>query len=143
MDVTDDFQMVSCKSEMAAMSCKECGTFLTYTTNIVSKSFRGTTGPAVLCQDVVNVQMGDAVEKDLITGKHTVRDLTCSKCKHRLGWMYEKASEESQKYKEGKSVLELPLVNERAIQVGDEHLPATEDDEWVMVPTGMDAAMQA
>lgn len=33
---------------------------------------------------------------------HTVADVFCVGCKERVGWYYHKASEHSQKYKEGK-----------------------------------------
>lgn len=32
---------------------------------------------------------------------HTVADVFCVGCKERVGWYYHKASEHSQKYKEG------------------------------------------
>ncbi|KAH7726507.1 Yippee zinc-binding protein [Aphelenchoides avenae] len=131
MEPMDDFQMVSCKSENKALACTECNTFLTYCTNIVSRTFRGTTGPAALCQDVVNTSLGEAIEKDLITGRHIVRDVFCGKCKTRLGWVYDKAFEVEQKYKEGKTVLEMKLVQERNLTERD--LPE-EEDEWVVVP---------
>ena len=35
------------------------------------------------------------------TGVHTVADVTCVGCHDRLGWFYHKASNYSQKYKEG------------------------------------------
>ena len=41
-----------------------------------------------------------------------VRDVACKKCKQKLGWMYEYATEESQKYKEGRVILERALINE-------------------------------
>jgi Yippee zinc-binding/DNA-binding /Mis18, centromere assembly len=46
------------------------------------------------------------------TGVHTVADIFCVGCGDRLGWFYHKASDQSQKYKEGKplSVLELSCV---------------------------------
>jgi hypothetical protein len=42
----------------------------------------------------------------LITGLHTVADIYCSCCQQVLGWKYEQAFEESQKYKEGKYIIE-------------------------------------
>ena len=42
----------------------------------------------------------------LITGLHTVCDCHCITCNSVLGWKYEVAYEESQKYKEGKFILE-------------------------------------
>ncbi|TQD75977.1 hypothetical protein C1H46_038464 [Malus baccata] len=42
----------------------------------------------------------------MITGLHTVADIFCVGCGSIVGWKYETAHEETQKYKEGKSVLE-------------------------------------
>lgn len=41
-----------------------------------------------------------------MTGLHTVADVFCADCGEMLGWKYERAYEESEKYKEGKTVLE-------------------------------------
>ena len=41
-----------------------------------------------------------------MTGLHTVADVCCSECGELLGWKYLRAYEESQKYKEGKIILE-------------------------------------
>lgn len=42
----------------------------------------------------------------LMTGLHTVADIFCNVCGAGLGWQYLEAFEESQKYKEGKVILE-------------------------------------
>ena len=48
-----------------------------------------------------------------MTGLHTVADVDCSDCRGVLGWKYERAYEETQKYKEGKFILEnLNIVKE-------------------------------
>merc|ERR1719167_1064378 len=48
----------------------------------------------------------------MLTGRHIVRDVTCKSCQTKLGWIYEYATEENQRYKEGKVILERALVNE-------------------------------
>lgn len=48
----------------------------------------------------------------MLTGRHMVRDVSCKNCEHKLGWIYEFALEENQKYKEGKVILERALVTE-------------------------------
>ena len=48
----------------------------------------------------------------MLTGKHMVRDVGCKNCTAKLGWIYEFAVEETQRYKEGKVILERALVNE-------------------------------
>uniref|UniRef100_A0A8C3FBL1 Protein yippee-like n=1 Tax=Chrysemys picta bellii TaxID=8478 RepID=A0A8C3FBL1_CHRPI len=46
-------------------------------------------------------------ERVLLTGLHAVADIYCENCKTTLGWKYEHAFESSQKYKEGKFIIEL------------------------------------
>lgn len=43
----------------------------------------------------------------LLTGLHSVADIFCESCKTTLGWKYEQAFETSQKYKEGKYIIEM------------------------------------
>lgn len=46
----------------------------------------------------------------MTTGKHIVRDIMCRHCKVIVGWKYDKAYEASEKYKEGKYILEAELL---------------------------------
>ena len=48
----------------------------------------------------------------MLTGRHMVRDVMCKNCKTKLGWMYEFATEENQRYKEGRVILEHALITE-------------------------------
>ncbi len=48
----------------------------------------------------------------MLTGRHLVRDVMCMVCDAKLGWMYEFAMDEAQRYKEGKVILEKALVRE-------------------------------
>uniref|UniRef100_A0ACB8G089 Protein yippee-like 1 n=1 Tax=Sphaerodactylus townsendi TaxID=933632 RepID=A0ACB8G089_9SAUR len=59
------------------------------------------------CLTGVNVGCGPAEERVLLTGLHAVADIYCENCKTTLGWKYEHAFESSQKYKEGKFIIEL------------------------------------
>ncbi|XP_041084710.1 protein yippee-like 1 [Polyodon spathula] len=70
-------------------------------------SFQGSQGRAYLFNSVVNVGCGPAEERVLLTGLHAVADIYCENCKTTLGWKYEHAFESSQKYKEGKFIIEL------------------------------------
>jgi len=54
----------------------------------------------------VNVSVGPKEDRPLITGLHTVADIYCNCCQTILGWKYEEAFEEAQKYKEGKFIIE-------------------------------------
>lgn len=71
-----------------------------------SKAFQGRTGRAYLFNRVVNYTLGPVEDRELITGLHRVCDMYCKVCEGLIGWKYEHASEESQKYKEGKFILE-------------------------------------
>ncbi|CAG7824329.1 unnamed protein product [Allacma fusca] len=74
---------------------------------LISKSFQGSQGRAYLFNSVVNVGCGPAEERVLLTGLHAVADIYCECCRTTLGWKYEHAFESSQKYKEGKYIIEL------------------------------------
>lgn len=50
------------------------------------------------------------MERNMTTGRHMVRDIKCRQCKHTVGWKYDKAYEPSEKYKEGKFILEAELL---------------------------------
>uniref|UniRef100_A0A8C0J6J9 Yippee like 4 n=1 Tax=Chelonoidis abingdonii TaxID=106734 RepID=A0A8C0J6J9_CHEAB len=63
--------------------------------------------PAPLSGARVNVGCGPAEQRLLLTGLHSVADIFCESCKTTLGWKYEQAFETSQKYKEGKFIIEM------------------------------------
>lgn len=50
----------------------------------------------------------------MLTGRHMVRDVSCKNCETKLGWFYEFAVEESQRYKEGNFILEKAMIREVA-----------------------------
>lgn len=88
-------------------SCIHCRAHLANHDELISKSFQGSQGRAYLFNSVVNVGCGPAEERYLLTGLHAVADIYCECCKTTLGWKYEHAFESSQKYKEGKYIIEL------------------------------------
>ncbi|KAM7534956.1 hypothetical protein Aperf_G00000089171 [Anoplocephala perfoliata] len=88
-------------------SCIHCRAHLARHEDLISKSFQGTQGRAYLFEAVVNVSCGKPEERLLLTGLHSVADIFCECCDTYLGWKYEEAFEPSQKYKEGKYVIEL------------------------------------
>lgn len=59
------------------------------------------------------VQNSEVQERQMLTGKHMVRDVFCKNCSKKLGWMYEFASDKTQIYKEGKVILEKALISEK------------------------------
>ncbi|KAK9279721.1 hypothetical protein L1049_013403 [Liquidambar formosana] len=87
-------------------SCYKCQNHVSLQDDIVSKGFQAGSGRAFLFSHAMNIVLGPKEDRQLITGIHTVADVYCSDCGEVLGWKYEKAYEESQKYKEGKFVLE-------------------------------------
>ncbi|KAL3839406.1 hypothetical protein ACJIZ3_023997 [Penstemon smallii] len=89
-----------------AYTCKHCQTQLALAQNLVSKAFMCKHGKAYLFDNVVNVTVGEKEERMMITGVHTVVDIFCVGCGSILGWKYEVAHDKSQKYKEGKFILE-------------------------------------
>lgn len=50
------------------------------------------------------------ISRPLVTGMHTVSDISCALCTTILGWKYVNAEEEDQKYKIGKYILERERV---------------------------------
>ncbi len=76
----------------------------------MQQNFRGQHGKAYLFNSVVNVDAGHAAERNMTTGRHVVRDITCRRCGDTVGWKYDKAYEVSEKYKEGKYILEAELL---------------------------------
>ncbi|XP_056210612.1 protein yippee-like 4 isoform X2 [Falco biarmicus] len=88
-------------------SCVHCRAHLARHEELISKSFQGSHGRAYLFNSVVNVGCGPAEQRLLLTGLHSVADIFCQSCKTTLGWKYEQAFESSQKYKEGKFIIEM------------------------------------
>lgn len=87
-------------------TCAHCRTHLTSHDDIISKSFHGRHGRAYLFDQCVNITTGPPEDRLLITGLHSVCDIFCKRCDKLVGWTYTKAYEPSQKYKEGKFIIE-------------------------------------
>lgn len=87
-------------------TCGNCRTHLTSHDDIISKSFHGRHGRAYLFDQCVNITTGSIEDRILITGLHSVSDIFCKRCQTLVGWTYVRAYEPSQKYKEGKFIIE-------------------------------------
>ncbi|NXC74233.1 YPEL1 protein, partial [Anhinga anhinga] len=85
-------------------SCIHCRAHLANHDELISKASGLVISPFFFR---VNVGCGPAEERVLLTGLHAVADIYCENCKTTLGWKYEHAFESSQKYKEGKFIIEL------------------------------------
>ncbi|KAJ1928064.1 hypothetical protein IWQ60_002376 [Tieghemiomyces parasiticus] len=59
----------------------------------------------------VNVYEGDPKERNMLTGRHVVRDLSCMGCMAYVGWTYVKAYARSERYKEGLVILEVSILD--------------------------------
>ena len=92
--------------------CANCDVFLTNRSELISTRFTGATGRAFLFNRVANLLYSDIQDRVMLTGRHMVRDVSCKNCKSKLGWMYEFATEETQRYKEGHVILERALIVE-------------------------------
>ncbi|KAI0815284.1 hypothetical protein BC629DRAFT_1712644 [Irpex lacteus] len=80
--------------------CSECKTHLATIHSMLSRAFNGQHGRAYLFDTVVNVVEGEPVDRQMTTGNHTS-----------LGWKYVRPCyDPTQKYKEGKFILERNLL---------------------------------
>ena len=87
-------------------ACKECKAHFSSKSQVISKNFTGKYGRAFLVHKMLNVNEGPSEEKMLLTGIHIVRDIFCKSCSAYVGWTYVKAYEFSERYKEGKCIME-------------------------------------
>lgn len=99
------------------VSCSRCHADLALTSQIISKGFTGRHGRAFLVAPTFTSEIGGntslpntnthkPVPRHLVTGMHTVANLSCAICGSILGWKYVSAEEETQRYKVGKFILE-------------------------------------
>eukprot|EP00924_Labyrinthula_sp_SR-Ha-C_P016637 maker-scaffold_6-snap-gene-10.1-mRNA-1 protein AED:0.34 eAED:0.34 QI:53/1/1/1/1/1/2/156/115 len=91
-------------------SCRSCGCELAYSKDVISKTFNGRTGKAYLFDRIYNYKRGPTEKKELMTGLHECADVYCTNCRAHVGWTYDKAYDEEQKYKIDKFVLEKALI---------------------------------
>jgi hypothetical protein len=93
--------------------------YLIYARKLIQQ-FRGQHGKAFLFSKVyfpltkllssVNITEGSPEERQMTTGRHVVRDISCVSCKDVVGWKYDRAYEATEQYKEGKFILEHELL---------------------------------
>lgn len=101
-------------------NCGKCRTAVASVGGIISRAFHCKNGKAYLFQNVVNVFFEAEENRRMTSGVHTVADVLCVQCGDRLGWKYLAVQENSQKYKEGKYVLErAKIVDSDATYVVD------------------------
>ncbi|XP_051149293.1 protein yippee-like At4g27745 [Andrographis paniculata] len=93
-------------------SCCSCKTHIAFHNHIIPGDFVGRLGRAFLLCHAINIRVAKSQRRQLMTGVYTVADVFCKDCNSMLGWKYLKAEEDSEKYKEGKFVLETLKVAE-------------------------------
>ena len=137
------------------LRCARCAADLCSSSQIISKGFTGRHGRAYLVSaspcagsflvptptagapppppaggiptsSLPNTRTHKSVPRQLVTGAHTVSDVSCACCESVIGWKYDAAEEESQRYKVGKFILETKKIftsscweNEGACATGD------------------------
>ena len=67
------------------------------------------------------------VPRQLVTGAHTVGDISCAHCGSVLGWKYIAAEEEGQRYKVGKFILETKRVCRSSTWGSEDHVVEQHD----------------
>jgi len=95
--------------------CRCCNGHLARHDDIISKQFHSRNGRAYLFHTVVNVSCGPSEDRRMVTGLHTVCDIYCRTCMAYVGWKYDFAYEKSQKYKEGKFILERDRMEDAGV----------------------------
>jgi hypothetical protein len=112
------------------LRCARCAADICLTSQIISKGFTGRHGRAYLVSadplstpisvtpaapspatSLPNTMLQRAVPRQLVTGAHTVSDISCVFCGSVLGWKYVAAEDESQRYKVGKFILETKRIS--------------------------------
>ncbi|XP_021909045.1 protein yippee-like At4g27745 isoform X1 [Carica papaya] len=100
-------------------SCCNCRNHVSFHDDIISKAFQLGTMFFPLnfwllegnfSGEIFSNPAGPKEDRHLLTGLHTVADVYCGDCREVLGWKYERAYEASQKYKEGKFILEKAKI---------------------------------
>jgi hypothetical protein len=116
----------------ALLRCSRCLAHICPTQSIISKGFTGRHGRAYLVAppssssgfatppvslprhqslgNLPNTHTHKPVPRQLVTGAHTVSDISCTVCGSVLGWKYVSAEEESQTYKVGMFILETKRI---------------------------------
>ncbi|KAG5717947.1 hypothetical protein E4T56_gene1473 [Termitomyces sp. T112] len=102
-------------ADQPSFSCANCAAAIALQDELISKSFSGRDGRGYLMNSADNVKLGRREDRVLSTGKYVVADVFCLGCDERIGWFYHTASDNTQKYKEGKFLLEREkLIKENA-----------------------------
>ncbi|KAI5965628.1 uncharacterized protein KGF55_000990 [Candida pseudojiufengensis] len=93
------------------ITCKSCSSHLCLSDLILSDNFNGSTGPAYLVDNLINIEINPCVEDTRMkTGLYKINKIKCHQCFLNLGWFYKKSYSYSETYKEGKFVIEKSFI---------------------------------
>ena len=93
--------------------CRRCAIHLVSLQSRVSKHFCGASGRAYLFDWAVNVKALREKDVEMSTGLHKIKKIQCKQCRIIIGWTYVYAYEASEKYKEGKFIIERAHIMKR------------------------------
>ncbi|EPY29564.1 zinc-binding protein (Yippee) [Strigomonas culicis] len=110
--------------------CALCGAHLCLSQDIISRHFHGKHGRAILVDRCANYYYGPQEQKELMTGTHIVRDVFCNCCDKNVGWCYDFAHSEKERYKVQRFVLEHALI--RPVSTDQEGGPLCIDETMVL-----------
>ncbi|KAF8692083.1 hypothetical protein AX14_002629 [Amanita brunnescens Koide BX004] len=121
------------------IACKKCYTCIT-SVNVHlppssyppdSRAFRGFHGKASLFTETYNVKLGRPSVQLMVTGAHTMQEITCSQCSTYLGWKIVRAHEHPERWKEGLCLLELECLHslDDSIRLGNFHSGSSSDSD--------------
>ncbi|KAI4223249.1 MAG: hypothetical protein L6R36_005568 [Xanthoria steineri] len=141
--------------QTSRLRCARCAADLCPTSQIVSKGFTGRHGRAYLVSaspvidttaaahhhhhhhrsrnpktvSLPNTRTHKAMPRQLVTGAHTVSDVSCAFCGSVIGWKYDSAEEETQRYKVGKYILETRKVFSSSCWENEDDGDGDDDDD--------------
>ncbi|KAJ7747221.1 yippee-domain-containing protein [Mycena metata] len=101
-------QVIQAYPDHPTYNCSTCSAVIALQDETITKLFQGRDGRGLRVPFILRCS-------PFPQALHTVADVFCLGCNERMGWYYHKASDFSQKYKEGKYLLEREkLVKENA-----------------------------
>ncbi|KZT23947.1 yippee-domain-containing protein [Neolentinus lepideus HHB14362 ss-1] len=92
--------------------CKTCHAHITDMDFLLSRSFTGFCGKAALFASIssTGIILAPPTARLMYTGAHTIQELACRRCRGYLGWKILRAHEWSEKWKDGRFLLELAAL---------------------------------
>lgn len=112
LHLTDFFGNTNYESaDTQIIICKECSSHLCLSHLVISESFQGSSGPAVLVDRLINYKTDSVLqESKMLTGLYLINKVLCKQCSQTIGWTYKKSYNYAEAYKEGKFVIERKYI---------------------------------